>query len=315
MKTPQVCIIIPNWNGKSLLRNCLESIKTNTAYPRYETIVVDNGSKDGSVEIIKKEFPSVRLICNKENLGFPKACNQGIKHALKKYNSDYVFLLNNDTRITQQDWLGKLVGTTRCGDKIGIVGCKLLPPNGRPHLIWGQIKPSGWNRADISNSEKMIEVDAVSGAGFLIGKDVIEKIGLLDEGFSPYLYEETDYFIRAKKAGYKIVYNPKVVLIHWASVSFEKVEKNSVFFVERKNAIRFALLNYPLSWLVWEFVYGFLATFLEKKNAKAGLTPTNIKLRRDPLKVNLFLNACWINLKNLREILEKRRNRTAKIWY
>ena len=108
-KHPLVAIIILNWNGKHLLRTCLSSLFKLTDYPNYKVIVVDNGSTDGSVEYVKKHFPKADILALDKNYGYAKGNNEGIKYALKKYNPDYVLLLNNDTKIIQKDWLCRAV--------------------------------------------------------------------------------------------------------------------------------------------------------------------------------------------------------------
>jgi len=315
-KNPKVAIVIPNWNGRELLRSCLESIKKNTSYPNYEITVVDDASTDGSVDMVKKEFPDVRLIRNKENLGFPKACNRGIKYALEKCNLDYVLLQNNDTEIIQKGWLEALIEVAERDGKIGIVGCKVIHPNGELQRTAGFVKPWKGNLVELSDNEKITEVDIVGGQAFLIRKEVIGKIGLLDEGFSPFLWEDSDYDIRVKKAGYKIVFDPKATLIHHGGASIKKKDKNAGFFVYKRNKIRFMLLNFPLKWIILETPYDILSLFLEKKDKRVGLNLTNVKLRRNFSKnLGLFSKVYWVNLKNLREIIGKRKNRTAKIWY
>jgi len=315
-KNPKIAIVIPNWNGRELLRNCLESIKKNTSHSNYEITVVDDASTDDSVEMVKKEFPDVRLICNKENLGFPKACNRGIKYALEKCNPDYVLLQNNDTEIIQKGWLESLIAVAEHDDEIGIVSCKIIQPSGELQHAAGLVKPWEWSWAELGDQEKITEVDVVTGQAFLMRKEVIEKIGLLDEGFSPFLWEEFDYCIRVKKAGYKIVFDPKVTLIHHGKASIKKKGEDVIFFVDKRNKVRFMLLNFPLKWIILETPYDILSLFLEKKDQRIRLTPTNVKIRRNfSKKLGLFLKAYWVNLKNLREIVGKRENRTTKIWY
>jgi len=315
-KKPKIAIVIPNWNGRELLRNCLESIKKNTSHSNYEIVVVDDASTDGSVEMVKKEFPDVRLIRNKENLGFPKACNRGIKYASEKCNPDYILSQNNDTEIIQNDWLERFIEVAEYDDEIGIVGCKVILPSGELQHAAAWVKPWEWSFVELGDSEKITEVDVIAGQAFLIKREVIEEIGLLDEGFSPFLWEEYDYCARAKKAGYKIVFDPKVTIVHYGRASIKRKGEDFIFFINMRNKVRFMLLNFPLKWIILETPYDILSLFLEKKDQRVGLTPTNVKLRRNfSKKLGLFLKAYWVNLKNLKEIVGKRKNRTAKIWY
>lgn len=187
-----VSIIILNWNKKDLTRNCLNSILKNTEYPYYEIIVVDNGSNDGSPQMIKNEYPMVKLIENKRNLGFSKGNNIGIKYS----KGDYIFLLNNDTEVTN-NWLNSAVKVANSSSKIGIVGCKLLFPDGKIQHAGGWMDERamghlyGYGEVDKGQYNKIYEVEFVSGAAMLIKKEVIDKIGLLDEGFSPAYKEKS----------------------------------------------------------------------------------------------------------------------------
>ena len=307
-ETPSVAIVILNWNGKNWLRNCLESIRKNTAYTNYEIIVVDNGSMDGSVEMVKKEFPNIQLIVNKENLGFSKANNQGIKHALKN-GAKYVFLLNNDMEIYQKDWLKNLVEAAEGDDDIGIVESNAI-------LLDDVASPARLRSLEKQYSlspEKIREVSIIGGGIALIKREVIEKIGLFDEGFSPFWGEDCDYSARTKKAGYKMVRNPKVAIIHYPHKTLIEIDDYYKFFIRIKNGLRLMLLNSPSLTLIKIAPLKFLSVFLKKKDEGSRVAIPNIE--NFPRKLFLFLKACWVNLKNLREILEKRRNRSMKIWF
>jgi len=244
--TKLVSIIIVNFNKKELLKQCLDSIKNSTTYPNYEVIVVDNGSSDGSQEMVEKNYRWVKLVKNKENLGFAKANNIGIREA----RGDYIFLLNNDTVIIQRDWLEKMIAVAESDPKIGIVGCKLVGPGGTIQHVggWYNVRGTGHYTKDI---DRTVEVDYVTGAAMLIKREVIEKIGLLDEGYSPLYYEDTDLCARCKRAGYRIVCTPKTVIIHHGSSTAGKWFSSGFrFYVENKNRLRFILLNYPIHWLI-----------------------------------------------------------------
>jgi GT2 family glycosyltransferase len=252
LKNPKVSIIVINWNGKNLLRNCLKSIKNNTGYPNFEVIVVDNAINDGSQKMIKKSFSWVKLIENKKNLGFSKANNIGIKNS----KADYYFLLNNDTQV-MKNWLKNIIEVAESDPKIGIIGCKLLYPNGKLQHggevinlihVAENIGFDNIHRLN-GNVNKNREVPAVVGAAFLIKKTVVENIGLLDEEYDPIYREETDYCLRARYFGYKIYYVADSVIIHHTGVTMERV--NWKFYAWRKNTLRFILIHFPLSWLIW----------------------------------------------------------------
>ena len=127
MKEPLVYIIIVNCNGKELLRQCLKSLFSITRYSNYRVVVVDNGSVDGSVEMVQQEFPQVELICNPRNLGYAKANNQGIVYALMK-GAKYIALLNNDIEIIEPLWLKVAVKVMESHLDVGLIGFNLVTP-------------------------------------------------------------------------------------------------------------------------------------------------------------------------------------------
>ena len=120
-------IVIVNWNNKKILQDCLKSIYQTHPDYQCEIIVIDNHSKDGSVEMIEDQFPEVKLVKNNENLGLAKANNQGIKLA----KTNYILLLNNDTIITHEDFFIRMIQFMQANLTVGVLGCKLLFPDGK----------------------------------------------------------------------------------------------------------------------------------------------------------------------------------------
>lgn len=293
MSRHNVSIIIANWNGRKLLEDCLTSIMEKTDYPNFRVIVIDNGSTDNSVEMIRNKFPTAILIVNERNLGFAKANNQGIKYAFKM-GANYFLLLNNDTVITQKGWLKKLVESIAY-PKTGILGCKILYPDGSPHQHL---------------SDHKTEVNTVKGAIFLIKREVVERIGLLDEKFSPAYGEEGDYCLRARAVGLKVVYDPGVTIIHQGAATAKKIFNSTTLERLRfKHQMRYHFLNFPFKHLIRYF---FWALFTKKdENRRLGLT--NFKFRKDWF--SRLVHGYFKNLPDLPDILWKRKNRTARIWY
>jgi hypothetical protein len=312
-----VTIIIVNWNQKNTLATCLASLKRKTFYKNYNVIVVDNGSRDGSLQVVKDSFPWVDLIDLDKNYGFAIGNNKGIAYALKKYNPQYFLLLNNDTEIFQSDWLSKMVSAAEAEQKIGIVGCKLIYPNGKTQYLGTKITYEGlsWiNPAKEATLPNIFDVDAVLGACFLIKREVIDKIGFLDVGFSPFVHEESDFCMRARKAGFRIVMVLDALVVHHWRLTTAKVNSEYVEYVERRNFVRFILLNYPISWLAKRKVIEmrlFVSCFFARGK---GRLPIRLRTGRE-LLVRLNINVyVWVyNLKNLREILAKRENRASKL--
>ncbi|MCW4000273.1 MAG: glycosyltransferase family 2 protein [Candidatus Bathyarchaeota archaeon] len=316
MEQKAVAVIIVNWNQKNRLEACLSSLKSRTDYSNYYTIVVDNGSGDGSAERVRQQFGWADLVVLDRNYGFSVGNNQGIVYALKKYNPQYVLLLNNDTEIAQPNWLTKMVDAAQSASDIGVVGCKLVYPDGKTQYLGTKIGVAGlsWiNPASEPQCPRAFDVDATLGACFLIKRGVIDKIGFLDVGFSPYVHEESDYCLRAKHAGYRsrILLDAQVTH-HWKA-SIGKVQPAQVEYIVRRNLIRFMLLNYPAKWLLRRVAVEariLFGVFVARN--RGGVLP--VKLRGGgELLVRLKINLCgWLfNLRRLREILSKRQNRSG----
>ncbi len=278
-------IIIVNWNVKDLLEKCLTSIyrsvnsSGNKKDSSFEVFVVDNGSKDESVEMVQKEFPQVKLIINKENLGFAKANNQ----AIKQTQSEFILLLNPDTEILQKSSLFKMIDFMKAHPDCGIAGCKLLntdrtlqlsirrfptlisqiiiltkTPNFFPWLVKEYL---GFN----NNYQKIQKVDQVMGSFFMIRKKVIEQIGLLDENFWAW-FEEVDFCKRAKNIGWKVYYTPEIEIIHHKGQSFNQLVKKQKVF--NKSLLYYFKKHH--SFLAWFILYlmqplSLFLTFLDEK--------------------------------------------------
>ncbi len=213
---PKVSIIVLNWNGKKFLKNCLDSLQKLT-YTSIEIIVVDNNSKDGSLEFVKKNYPKIILVENKENYGFAKGNNIGYKKA----KGEYILILNNDTVVTP-DFLNPLVETFKKDSHIGClqpqirllenknmldgVGAFLTSTGFLYHFGYLKVK----NR-DIYN--KRMKIFSAKGACMLLNRKAIEKVGLFDEDFFIF-FEETDLCFRLWLAGFTVVYEPESIIYH-----------------------------------------------------------------------------------------------------
>ena len=319
-KQKSVAIIIVNWNQKKTLATCLNSLKTKTAYSNYHVIVVDNHSLDGSVELLKQTFPWTDIVALDKNYGFSVGNNKGIVYALKKYEPQYFLLLNNDTEIVQSDWLSRMVAVAESEDNVGIVGCKLIYPNGKTQYIGTKftVKRLAWlNPSSEGSLPEVIDIDAVLGACFIIKRAVFDKIGFLDVGFSPFINEESDFCARAKKAGYRTRMILSVNVVHFLNTSLNKINSPYVQFISRKNTIRFMLLNFPTSWLFKRTFFEvriFVGCFIARNKGKKGVMPIKLRTGRELLvRLNVNFYAWLSNLMSLREIIVKRRDRTAKL--
>ena len=252
-------VIILNWNGKKFLDECLSSLKRQT-YSDFETIVVDNGSMDGSVQYIKDTFQDfVRLIENEKNHGFAMGNNIGISRAEGKY----IVLLNNDTRV-DPDFLKSLVSTARKYPDVGMCASKVYLDQGEKiidtagHLIYkdGLNRGRGRLETDRGQYDKLEEVLFPSGCAALYKKEMLEEIGLLDEDFFAY-GDDTDIGLKARLAGWRCLYVPEAVVYHKYSGSTSAYSPFKAFLVER-NRIWIAIKYFPLSMLLLNPYYAFI---------------------------------------------------------
>jgi len=277
-KKPLVSISVINWNGILDTERCLRSIRKFTSYPRYEVIVIDNASSDGSVERLeqlKKEGLIHNLILNSENQGNTIGYNQGLKAA----RGEYVLLLDNDTEIIEGQWLEKLVDVAQGEKNLGMLGCQLLP---RP-------ENDSWQ----PNVEKQIDVKCVCGAAMLIPRNAARAVGEFDEKFSPGYYEEVDYCERLRKNGLRVVYSPQPKIRHAGAGSFKKMP-DTTYFLSKRNRLRMQLLNFPAWKLIFLLPYDFAVS------VAGGLLKG---------KLGLVLKAYGENLRGWGEISAKRRAR------
>lgn len=234
---PFIAIISTNYNGastiyksKNILWHMLNSI-SKTSYGNFRIIIGDDSSTDGSISFIKKNFPEVEIVLNKpENRSYTKNSNNAIRYTLKKYDPDYIALLNNDIIIKDKDWLSKLLAVAQSGKKIGIVGCKYLYPDGRlQHAGVSStgimIRCRGWNTNDANKYNEIEEIPAVGFATAIIKREVIDRVGLLDENF--YMgSDDADYCEMARRKGFKIMYDGQVSVIHLEGFTAKKISSN-----------------------------------------------------------------------------------------
>jgi len=225
-------------------------------YSPYEVVVVDNGSMDGSAEAIRAHFPQVTLIENRENLGFVGGNNVGLCRALKG-NADYVFLLNNDTEVDPL-LLRQLVEVAESDPTIGVVG-PMIYYYDEPEVIWsaggaidwqrGSTRMVGLNERDVGQFGREPQgVDFVSGCAMLVRKAALERVGLLDERFFAY-YEEVEWCVRMRHAGFKIVHVPQARL--WHKITPERrADSSLVYYYMTRNRLLFLKIA-GAGWRAW----------------------------------------------------------------
>ncbi|HTY91609.1 MAG TPA: glycosyltransferase family 2 protein [Methanocella sp.] len=258
---PAVFIILLNWNGKEDTLACLGSLQ-RLDYPSYRILVADNGSMDGSVEAIRSAFPGVRVVENGANLGFAGGNNIAIRQALQD-GADYVLLLNNDTE-ADPGFLSRLVEAAESDPNIGIAGSKIYYYS-EPKRLWyaggsvnlwkGDTHHIGENQLDGGQYDEAKDTDYVSGCAMLIKRQVIEDIGLLDERMFLY-YEDSDYCMRARQQGYRVVYIPSSIVWHKVSGTTGKIKDLQLFYGTR-NMLLFEKRNAGLPKLLVFLPYYF----------------------------------------------------------
>ena len=224
-----VAIVILTWNALAYTKRCLSALAETTDHPAWRLIVVDNGSTDGTVAWLHEQgWPTV--IENAKNLGFTKGCNIGIEAT--KPDEDVV-LMNNDLIVTDPRWLTVLQDVAYADDTTGVVGGRLVDPDGSvnhlgsympPRTLWGQ--QMGGLERDINQARRPRPVEGVVFAQAYLTRTCIEKVGLLDEEFFAY-YEDSDYCLRAQKAGLKVMFSGEVSSVHHNNVT---TKENGVDF-------------------------------------------------------------------------------------
>ena len=313
----KVVISILNWNGREMTRKCLESVLSYTNHNSFEIVVVDNGSTDGSVEMVQDHFPDVKLIENPVNEGFSRANNRVLKYSLE-IDADFTLLLNNDIEVYQEDWLKTLVDMFEYHDDLGIVGCKVIEPDGKIGYD-GRYFPINWmptfhdykyNKHQNGKHNCCEFVDDIIGAVFLINNDVIRDVGFLNEKYSPAYWEETDYCVRAWDAGYKQMFTSDVEVRHNPNQTSNKLDQDYLRYIKTRNALRFFLTSYPVSWVILSIPYllACLTMFFFYRDCEG-----DIKLKR-PLrpvtKINYIFSIFADISSEAKWILGERNNRT-----
>lgn len=240
-------IIIVNYNVKEFLQNLLHSIDQASKHHNVEVIVADNASDDGSVDILRNKYPDVKLIANKDNVGFGKANNQGLEIS----SGRYLLLINPDT-IVKEDTFEHLINFMNKSPEVGMVGCKVLNPDGTLQLACRRSFPGPWTsftkitglssffpksklfgRYNMTylNENESYEVDAISGCFMFLRREVYEAT----KGFDPQFFmygEDLDLCFRTQKAGYKVYYYHQTEIIHYKGESTKRssIDETKIFY-------------------------------------------------------------------------------------
>lgn len=274
----ETAVIIANWNGKHLLKDCLSSLRKQD-YRDFITIVADNGSSDGSEEFIMKNFPEVEVIRLRYNMGFTGGNNAGFREALKRPGIKYVVTLNNDT-VAEKGWLKGLVRAAESDKRIGSCSSKVvylkdkdtmdtagivIYPDGHAQSRCAMQKASGCCRKE--------EIFGASAVAALWRREALEKVGFFDSFFFMY-QEEVDMAWRLRYAGYKSVFVPDAVVYHAHSASSKPFSPLKAYYSER-NRIWLVFKNFTWGMILKSRYYTFkrymaLVKGVKEKKGPAG---------------------------------------------
>ncbi len=276
----RVAVVVPNWNGRHLLEECLDSL-VSQSIPA-QVIVVDNGSVDGSGSLVRSRYPGVRLLELDRNHGFTGAVNRGIELAGED-GADFVALLNNDAR-ADVSWLERLLAAVEEHSEVGIATSKVLMTDGRHfdsagnhYSVWGHPFPRGRGELDAGQYDERALVFGASGGASLYRMAMLAEIGVFDDDFFAY-YEDDDLSFRAQLAGWKVMYEPTSLAHHRVAATSSKhptlrryhVTKNA-FYLFQKNMPRRLYVRY-----LPRFGVGFLSLLagIAKRGDFAALFPS-----------------------------------------
>lgn len=269
----KVFVVVLHYKGRKYVRQCLQSLKKAKAKNfSLQVVVVDNKSPEPIVDFPKK-YPDYVLIKNKENLGFVEGNNVGIRYSLKK-RADYVIFLNNDTYIDPQ-MIVCLIEASESNKKAGLLAPKIYfapeyeyhhnryKKSERGKVFWyagGEIdwknvitQHRGVDEVDKGQYDQTEETDYISGCCLLVKREVLKKIGLLDKKYFAY-YEDSDFSVRAKKAGFKLLYVPQAKMWHFNAGSSEVGGSLHDYYITRNRllfGIRYAPLRAKIALFRW----------------------------------------------------------------
>jgi N-acetylglucosaminyl-diphospho-decaprenol L-rhamnosyltransferase len=297
---PDLSIVLVGWNNKTYLDPCLQSLYESGLRYSFDVVVVDNGSVDGSQEMLREKFPQVRIIQNGHNVGLGKASNQGIEATRGRY----VLLLNNDTIVNGASF-DALIAFMDQTPKAGAVGGKLLNPDGsvqacynhfptfrEEFLIATRLGELLWDGYPANTTENRVKsVDWLGSACLMLRREALDQVGLLDEGY--FIYgDEADLQYRMKKAGWSIYFLPGATTVHFGGRSLDRWRRRKMvyrgkmlFFQKNYGPLRSGMLRIMLALLsFFKLMAWGLAYLLPKWR---GQVPKELQSNVDIIKL------CW----------------------
>ena len=312
LSMPLVSVIIVNYNGKSYLKKCLESIK-KIDYDNLEIIVVDNNSTDGTIEFLVQNYPSIITLKLDQNYGFAKPNNMAAKIA----KGEFLLFLNNDTEVTP-NFLTELTQVLVRNDQIGICQSLLLKPNGEMDSSGDFIDKIGivYNSKEKINAIR--EISSARAASMIIRKNIFEELHGFDEKFFV-SFEDVDLGWRSWIKGYQVVINPKSVVYHYGGKTHNSI-KNEIAFHGLKNQLAMKITNFEPKYrinslLKFFFVFGLreLKILLDYKfTGKTTMTSTKYesKIAAKP-SIKVIIKALFWIISNQKYLSKKSKEISA----
>lgn len=307
---PLATIIILNWNGLKYLKPCLDSLLHQT-YPNYKIILVDNGSRDGSIAFVKDYYPQVDLIELSHNLGFATGNNIGFKYARKKYDAKYYFAVNNDT-IADEKFIEEMIVAAQ-PQNVGMVAAKMILQD-HDHLLDSAghyILPSGLvrSRGRMEHESKYnnpLNVFGPCGGAALYTREFFDSVGMFDDDFFAY-YEDGDLSWRGILAGWICQYNPRAIIYHKLHGTSHK--KHKFLFISERNRFFVMIKNLPR-----EFIYKNFFLILKQEII---LLKDEQRLSRVIINVLIRIIAIFFLLPSILKLIRKRSliQKNVKITY
>lgn len=322
----ETIILIPNFNGQIHLAECLAAV-FQQSHPYFKVIFIDDGSTDGSVEYVKKNFSKVEILNLDKNYGFTAAINKGIKYSLNKYDPKYIALLNNDTKVDQH-WLKYLVSRIGSDKNIAAVASNMLfydhpdliNSQGVTCAVLGHGQDINYSKKLYNKKQQRADVLGASFGAALLNVDIIKRVGLLDVRYFAYI-EDLDWGWRANLYGYKILFEDRAIVYHKGSASWQNqqlarqylcIRNNLCSMIknyELKNIIKVALII-PGYYLLMSFGY-----FLNRKIENNRLVKFSNQKINFIERIKYFFippKAIIWNIKNIKRTLHLRKEIQSK---
>ena len=241
---PRVAAIVLCYNSIDLTLQCLASL-LDQDYSNLDVIVVDNNSQDGTVAIVSSKFPQVKIIASKENLGYASGNNLGMQTAID-LGCDFFFLVNNDTRLST-DCVSALVTTLDNNPSVGAVGPMVHTFEGLGRISsaggkidWRYASATNVGAGETDNDQYLARpVDFINGCGFMVTRKAVDQAGMLDPKYFMY-WEETDWSMRIRQAGFQIFFEPKAQMEHNATLQDNEQSPTTIYYLTRNRLLFFS---------------------------------------------------------------------------